>query len=190
MNSNVRVRLTAFASLIVVMAVMIGGAANLSWRQFEQLSARLSSSPIKSFRSADQFQATIEELDYLLLRYNVRHNEEDWNKFVRDGKNLDNWIDEQKPTLTTPREQALWQQINTAYDDYQSAAKELHLSIARGQAPGPSNQMENVEEQSSRLLGLAFQLAGAHQQSLQVFLAGLRRALAAFAVPPFRALVS
>src|SRR5436309_856326 len=152
MNSNVRVRLTAFASLIVVMAVMIGGAAHLSWRQFEQLSARLSSSPIKSFRSADQFQATIEELDYLLLRYNVRHNEEDWNKFVRDGKNLDNWIDEQKPTLTTPREQALWDQINAAYDDYQTAAKELQLSITSGQAQaGRSDQMEKVEEQSNRL---------------------------------------
>src|SRR5207244_200582 len=46
-----------------------------------------------------------------------------------------------------------------------------------GQAPGPSNQMENVEEQSSRLLGLAFQLAGAYQQSLQLFLAGFERSL-------------
>jgi len=178
MNSNVRFRLAAFASLIVVLAVMIGGAAHLSWRQFEQLSARLSSSPIKSFRSADQFQATIEELDYLLLRYNVRHDTQDWTRFVRDGKNLDNWIDEQKPTLTTAREQALMDQINAAYDDYQSAARDLHLSITSGQASGGSNdQMENVEQQSKRLLGLAFQLAGAHQQSLQLFLAGFERSL-------------
>src|SRR2546428_10043825 len=118
MKPNVKFRLTSFALLIVLLAAMIGGAAHLSWRQFEQLSTRLSSSPIKSFRSADQFQATIEELDYLLLRYDVRHNAADWEKFVRDGKNLDNWIDEQQPTLTTARERALWERINTAYDDY------------------------------------------------------------------------
>src|SRR6267143_831566 len=125
MKSNVKFRLTSFALLIVLLAAMIGGAAHLSWRQFEQLSARLNSSPIKSFRSADQFQATIQELNYLLLRYDVRHDETDWNKFVKDGKNLDNWIDEQQPTLTTPRERALWEQINAAYDDYQNAAREL-----------------------------------------------------------------
>src|SRR5438445_4459678 len=132
MKSNVKFRLTAFALLIVLLAVMIGGAAHLSWRQFEQLSARLSSSPIKSFRSADQFRATIRELDYLLLRYKVRHQEADWNRFMLDGKNLDEWIDEHKSTLTTAREQALWDQINAAYDDYQSAARDLHLSITNG----------------------------------------------------------
>ena len=178
MKSNVKVRLTGFALLIMLLAAMIGGAAHLSWRQFEQLSSRLSSSPIKSFRSADQFQATVEHLDYLLLRYDVWHEDEDWNKFERDEKDLDHWIDEQKPTLTTPREQALWDQINSAYDVYQAAAKELHQQIASRKArPESRDPIEKVQEQSNRLLDLAFQLAGAHQQSLQLFLAGFERSL-------------
>lgn len=178
MKSNVKARLAAFASLIVLLAAMIGGAAHLSWRQFEQLSARVSSSPIKSFRSADQFQATLQELNYFLLRYDVRHDETDWNRFVEDGKNLDRWIDEQQPTLTTPRERALWEQINTAYDYYQNAAKDLHRSIAnRQEGSGSNDQMGKVEQESNRLLGLAFQLAGAHQQSLQLFLGGFERSL-------------
>src|SRR5258706_8146719 len=178
MSSTVKFRLTAFALLIVLLALMIGGAAHLSWKQFEQLSTRLRSSPIKSFRSADQFQATIEELDYRLLLYDVRHDAADWDKFVLNGKKLDDWIDEQKPTLTTAREQALWDQINAAYDDYQIAAKSLHQNIESGQAePSPSAHMQKVEEQSNRLLALAFQLAGAHQQSLQLFLGAFERSL-------------
>src|SRR5437773_10384711 len=152
MKSNVKLRLAAFASLIVLLAAMIGGAAHLSWRQFEQLSARLSSSPIKSFRSADQFQATLQELNYLLLRYDVRHDEPDWNRFVEDGKNLDKWIDEQQPTLTTPRERALWEHINAAYDYYQSAAKERHHSIANPQeGSGPNDQTGKSEQECKPL---------------------------------------
>src|SRR5690242_20156214 len=118
MRSNVSYRLALFASLIVLLALLIGGAAHLGWQQFEALRANLSTSPIESFKSADQFRATIERLDYLLLRYEARHNESDWDAFLPTSKRLDAWIDAQQPRLTTAEEREIFDKINHIYDDY------------------------------------------------------------------------
>jgi signal transduction histidine kinase len=178
MNSNVKFRIAVFGFLILLLAVMIGGVAHFGWKQFEQLQVRFSSSPIRSFQSADQFRATLTELDYLLLRYDLRHDEADWNNFVPDSKKLDLWIDAQTPTLTTPREKELFGKINAAYDFYQDAAKALHRHIVDpGGDPTPGGQFANVEKQSKGLLDLAFQLADAHQESLKLFLSGFERSL-------------
>src|SRR6266850_7775221 len=177
--SNVKFRLVAFTLMILVVAITIGGAAHIAWMHFEQLQARFNSTAIASFRSADQFRATLEELDYLLLRYDAGHDEADWEKFDRDRKKLDRWIDEQQPALTTPQERAILQQINEAYDDYQQAALRLHPDKSEPHLRSISGtRVDDVEPQSKRLLDLAFQLAEAHQQSLKLFLAGFEGSMA------------
>src|SRR6267142_2742011 len=129
MTTTVKSRVAIFSLLIVMLTLMIGGAAHFGWRQFEQMRDKLQSSPIESFSSAIKLRATIEELDYLLLRYDLRHNEADWNRFFPESKKLDAWIDEQQPTLTTPQERAIFTNINVTYDFYQEAAHRLHHDI-------------------------------------------------------------
>lgn len=201
MKMNIKVRLVAFATLIVLLTLMIAWAAHLGWRQFQQLRARFKSTPIESFRSADQFRATLQQLDYLLLRYNVKHDEADWKKFDTDRRKLDHWIDDQALILTTPQERKLLQQINDVYDDYQAAALRLHPASGGGQNTEPSgvqhamrensrtntlddrnveaslSPFEHLENQSHRLRDLSFQLADAHQESLKLFVAGAGRSL-------------
>src|ERR1051325_3603083 len=178
MKSSVRFRVLAFASLIVLLAITIGGAAHFGWRQFEALRGNLSTTPIESFRSADQFRATIEKLDYLLLRYEARHDESAWTDFEPTSKKLDRWIDAQKPALTTLQEQQILDRINLIYDSYQEAAQQLHQLIQQGGSSADSlNQFEKVETESKQLLDLAFQLAAAHQQSLQLFVSQFERSL-------------
>src|SRR4051812_33770987 len=178
MKSNVRFRILAFASLIVLLAITIGGAAHFGWQQFEKLRGNLSATPIESFRSADKFRATIEKLDYLLLRYDARHDESAWEAFLPTSKNLDAWIDAQKPTLTTLQEQQILDKINFIYDAYQDAAEHLHKQIKEGGAAADSRaQFAKVEAESKQLLDLAFQLAAAHQESLQLFVSQFERSL-------------
>src|SRR4051812_13495110 len=177
--SNVKFRLIAFTFMILVVAITIGGAAHIAWMHFEQLQARFNSTAIASFRSAYQFQATLEQLDKLLVRYDHAHNEADWEKFDRDRKNLDRWIDEQQPTLTTPQERAILQQINDTYDEYQQAALRLHPDKNEsGLSSVSGTHVDVVEPVSKKLLDLAFQLAEAHQQSLKLFLAGFEGSMA------------
>jgi signal transduction histidine kinase len=178
MKSNITFRIFAFAALIVLLALLIGGAAHYGWQQFEGLRSHLSMTPLASFRSADQFRATIEELDYLLLRYSLQHDESDWNTFLPTSTNLDRWIDEQKVNLTTLQEQQLWDKINFLYDDYQEAARNLRKHRLNPQLPSDERDFAKVEDASRRMMDVAFQLAGAHQQSMELFVSQFEHSLA------------
>ena len=113
-NARIESRLTAFALAIVLLALMIGWAAHTTWRQIEQLSEKLTSVQIESFQTADQFRANLQDLDYTLLRYEIHHEEADRERFLQQWKNLDHWIDRQRPTLTTSKEGQILDQINAA----------------------------------------------------------------------------
>jgi signal transduction histidine kinase len=178
MKFNITFRIFAFAALIVLLALLIGGAAHYGWQQFEGLRSHLSMTPLASFRSADQFRATIEELDYLLLRYSLQHDERDWNTFLPTSTNLDRWIDEQKANLTTLQEQQLWDKINFLYDDYQEAARNLRKHRLNPQLPSDDQDFAKVEDASRRMMDVAFQLAGAHQQSMELFVSQFEHSLA------------
>src|SRR2546426_16181 len=100
-NRTFKPRLAGFALAIVIVALMIGWAAHASWRQFDQLSRKLTEMQIESFKTADQFRANVQELDYVLLRYTILRDEVDRDRFLKEWKKMDNWIDIQRPTLTT-----------------------------------------------------------------------------------------
>ncbi len=50
MNRTFKPRLAGFALAIVIVALMIGWAAHASWRQFDQLSRKLTEMQIESFK--------------------------------------------------------------------------------------------------------------------------------------------
>ncbi|MBI3878236.1 MAG: hypothetical protein HY300_20125, partial [Verrucomicrobia bacterium] len=164
---------------IVSLALMIGWAAHSSWRHVEHLGERLTRVQIESFQTADQFRASLQALDSMLLRYERHREPGDRDRFLHEWKKMDAWIDVQRPTLTTPREGQLLDQINAAYDDYYAAATNL-LNKIEGK---PSNVesdaagLVRVERESSRLLGLGYQLVDAHRDSLSRFLDDSRQNL-------------
>ncbi len=172
-------RLTGFALAIVLVALMIAWAAHASLQRVKQLSARLTSAQISSFQTADYFQAHLQELDYILLRYEVQRDPADREQFVKGWEELNKWIDSQKPTLTTPKELAILNRIDTAYDDYHAAATNLIQTTANGPPLSRTNlvRFEHVESESRRLLGLAYELVSADQESLALFLADSQKSL-------------
>jgi signal transduction histidine kinase len=175
----IKFRLTGFALAIVLVAVMIGWAAHASWRRVAKLSDKLTGAQIASFQTADYFQASLQELNYTLLRYEIDHDRADRERFLRGWNKLNLWIDVQRPTLTTAKEGQILDQINAAYDDYLGAATNLlqqietHPASARATIGG----FEKVENESKRLLGFAYQLVDAHRESLTRFLADSQKSL-------------
>jgi len=179
MNRTIKVRLAGFAFAIVSVTLMVGWAAHASWRQFDQLSRKLTEMQIESFKTADQFRANLQELDYVLLRYSIVHEGSDRVRFLQEWRKLDEWIDLQRPTLTTEREGKILDQINAAYDDYFAAA----TNVLQRVDSSPSNEqpltaLKKVESESSRLLGLGYQLVDAHRESLTHFLGDSQKSLA------------
>ncbi|HWH69696.1 MAG TPA: ATP-binding protein, partial [Candidatus Sulfotelmatobacter sp.] len=102
----------------------------------------------------------------------------DWAHFDAASKELDRWIDEQRPILSTQKEKQVLDQINVAYDDYMAAARQIHTTV-RSQDQPASRLVDfaQFERQSQRILSLGFKLAGAHGESMASFLAESKRSL-------------
>ena len=62
-------RLAGFTAAIVMRALLVGWAAQTGWRRGEQLNEEIRNEQLESFRVADQFQAGLQRLGALLLRY-------------------------------------------------------------------------------------------------------------------------
>ncbi|PYL00402.1 MAG: hypothetical protein DME19_05265, partial [Verrucomicrobia bacterium] len=179
MTGTFKLRLGGFAMAILIVALMIGWAAQTSWRQFDQLSRKLTEIQIESFKTADQFRANLQELDYVLLRYSILRDETDHDRFLKEWKKMDSWIDIQRPILTTDKEGRILDRINAAYDDYFAAATNLLRQVTDGiSADRPLAAFRKIEDESSRLLALGYQLVNAHHESLIRFLADSQKSLA------------
>ncbi len=171
MTAALKLRLAGFLGGIVLVAVMTLWAANTTWNQAAALGDRLTREQIESFQTADQFRAYLQELDYMLLRFAVGREQGDWDRFLTESHKLDKWIDDQTLLLTSPEEKRTLGEINTAYDGYQTASRNLSKRFT--DTPGAQVQLidfAKVEAESSHLMDLGFQLVRAHHDSLSRFI--------------------
>jgi signal transduction histidine kinase len=178
MSHSIKFRLAAFIAAIGAMVGLIAWTGQSAWRRSGDLRERLTTVQLKSFQIADHFQQTILELNNAVLRYGVYRDANDWSRFDKTSKDLDRWIDDQRPILSTEEEKQILDLINTNYDSYMAAARAIETKLhSQGQMTMPLGDFADFEKQSQRILDLGFALAGAHQQSMHSFLADSNRAL-------------
>jgi signal transduction histidine kinase len=183
MSGGIKFRLVAFVLAMGLMVSLIAWTAHTSWERIAELQQKLTSVQLKSFQIADHFQQTILELNNTVLRYGVSHDQNDWTRFDVESKALDHWIDEQRPILPTEKEKGILDQINAAYDDYMAAAGQIHARIGSDLKPTTHlGDFADFERQSQRILNLAFQLAMAHRESMDQFLARSNKSLSSLRV--------
>lgn len=177
-STGMKIRLVAFIFAIAAMLILIGWTGHSSWRRTGELSDRLTSVQLESFRIADHLQQSVLELNNLVLRYGIYHDANDWASFGIASTNLDRWIDEQRPMLTTEKEKGKLDSINTNYDFYMAAARELDARTRTNtQSAMPLLEFANFERQSQTLLNLGFELATTHRESMDSFLASSKKSL-------------
>ncbi len=176
MNLSLKPRVAVLAVTVVLLLGCIGWAAQFTWRHIASLSERLSREQMESFQTADQFRANLQRLDSLLHRYERHHEAGDREQFLQEWKRMDQWIDRQRPTLTSMSEGRLLDQINAGYDDYFNAATNLLAQL--DMKPGsPAPTLVRVEQESAKLNALGYQLVEAHRASLQQFITESQRTL-------------
>src|SRR6266498_2036359 len=129
MNFGVKLRFTALAVVVGLMGVLIVLTTLNSQRQAAELRASLSLVGLESFGIADHFKDSLRVLNATLFNYGIRHEPSDWESFLKASHELDIWIDEQKPKLNTQQEKDVLQQIDTAYDGYVRAGRELQAKV-------------------------------------------------------------
>ena len=168
-SSRIKFRLISFVLAIAVMVGLIAWTAHSSWQRTGELREKLTAVQLQSFQIADHLQQTIWELNNLVLRYGAYHDTNDWAHFDTQRKKLDRWIDDQRPVLFTEKEK---------HDNYMDAALQIEAKIrANPQSTTHLGEFAAFEKQSQRLLKLGFQLALAHRESMDSFLADSNRSL-------------
>jgi signal transduction histidine kinase len=173
-----KLRLVAFILAIAAMVILIGWTGHSSWRRTGELSENLTTVQLESFRIANQLQQSVLELNNLVLHYGIYHDTNDWARFGVASTNLDRWIDEQRPILTTDKEKEKLDLINTNYDFYMAAARELNArTLTNTLSAMPLLEFANFETQSQILLNLGLELAKAHRESMDSFLASSKKSL-------------
>ncbi len=159
-----------FVLAIAAMVALIVWTAQSAWRRGNELRDRLTSVQFYSFQIAEQFQQSILELNNAVLR-------NDWGFFRTNSTTLDHWIDDQRPVLATEIERHILDLINTSYDSYMDAARQIREAKARSQNQVAPMDFVQFEEQSRHILKLSIQLATAHRHSLDYFLAASKHSL-------------
>ena len=177
MSGGIKFRLAAFILAIAGMVGLIAWTAQSAWRRSGELRERLTAVQLKSFQIADHLQQTILELNNSVLRYGVYHDTNDWRHFTRTSKQLDEWIDAERPALTTQKEVQILDLINTNYDYYLDAARAIERKTGNSGVTASLADFADFEKKSQHLLKLGFQLAGAHGESMDTFLADSNKAL-------------
>lgn len=173
-----KARLIAFILAIAAMVILIAWTGHSSWRRTGDLGVKLNSVQLESFRIADHLQKDILELNNFVLRYGIYHDTNDWTSFGMTSTNLDRWIDEQRPILSTEKEKEILDRINTNYDFYMAAARELDSRVrTNAQSNLHLSEFANFEAQSQQLLNLGLELATAHRESMNSFLATSKKSL-------------
>src|SRR5256885_4508031 len=176
MSRGMIIRLVAFGLAIAIMVVSIVWTAHVSWQRTGELREKLTSVQSESFRIADHFQQSILEVNSLVLAFGLSHSSDDWAQFTTVSGVLDKWIDEQRPA--TEKEKAVLDKINEAYDHYMDSARAIGANVrSNPAAPTRLSDFEGFEMQAHRIMTLGFQLASAHRQSMDSFLAASNKSL-------------
>ncbi len=158
MNISVTRRLRLLAIALILLAVLICSSAFLSWRGIDYMGRRFYLNQTASFQIADQLQSEVLKLNSHLVTYRASHHPEDWRGFEEDSQRLNAWIAQQKITLTTPKEKALLEEIQTAFDGYMVAARRTDSPLL--------DQFADVRAAEAQLIRLGLQLTFAHRETL------------------------
>jgi signal transduction histidine kinase len=175
-------RLGVFEVLLLVALGVIGWAAYETFQAIQMVGG--SPRTAEYFVIADHLQPSVEELNGALVRYVVRGERADWDRFQLKSHALKEWITRQKstfagakvvqvqPVILTTDLNTLLLNIERALDDYMATAQK-----AAPAAGPPASQeqklasLEQVQVQSLRLAALGSQ-ARAEGQTIQLFLSG------------------
>jgi signal transduction histidine kinase len=178
MNPQFRLRLLLLGAATAAMACFTLWGVHFSWQRSASLEEKLTDTQLESFRLADEFQRRLLDLDNAVLQYASRRESNVWMEFQEASKRLDEWIDVERPNLRTEPERTVLDLINTNYDIYIAAARQVHTNLQPGMKSDEDfAQINNFEHQANSLLRLGIKLANAHGAAQKSILAEANRAL-------------
>jgi signal transduction histidine kinase len=179
MNCGVKLRLAILGLAVGLMGALIVLVVFNSKQQAAELRASLGKVDSETFRIADNFKDSLREVNNAMLRYRIDRDTNSWDQFLRVSHDLDVWVNQQAPRLTTQHEKDVLAQVNQAYDQYLRDALSAHQVIeSSGNEPPSAGQFPELRVASQHLFDLGQKLAEAHYESRNQLLSHANHSLA------------
>ena len=177
-NLSVKFRLAAVGSAIGLMGLLIALAIVLSQRKALELRAQLQKVDSESFGISEHFKDSLREVNTIRLRCIMEHDPGAWEQFLKASRELDIWLQQQAPKLSTSREKDIFRQVRSAYDEYLTRARQWQGRDEKSaSSTGALEQFTAYRAQSQQLFDLGQALARAHFESRNQLLAQANSAL-------------
>jgi len=165
MKFGVRFRLLALSAAVALMGVLIVFITLNSQKEGEELRDRLGVVDSESFGISEHFKDRLREVNTLRLREAIDHNPATWDQFLKGSHDLDAWISEQAPKLTTAHEKEVFAKAKQAFDDYFKTAQSMHAQALDATHENEAVTEFNFRAKSQHLFDLGQDLAKAHYES-------------------------
>src|SRR5579859_178995 len=102
MKLDIKYRLAALGIAVGMMGALIVFITFNSQRQATSLQVRLNDLDVETFGIANQFNASLRNLNNSLVSYGINRDPTTWERCVKDSRDLETWIDAQKSRLRNP----------------------------------------------------------------------------------------
>lgn len=164
------------ASLALVLVV--GWAGRITWQELRQLYRSFAAGQADAFHLSEHIEASVRGLNETVLRYDLHRQPEERAAFLKESQELQQWIRAHQPTVTTPPERELMEQIEAAFEVYVSRSTRLMEERAQaGAVASPTPVLERVENKAAPVLDLCDKLKTAERAAQVQFMRDSHRAL-------------
>jgi len=178
---KIRARSFGYVLATIVLALILGWAGSITWQELRQLHHSFDSVQGDVFHLSDHIDASVDDLNNIVQRSNLRGHPADRAAFLKKSRDLQQWIRTRQPNITTPQERELVDQIDqidTAIRLYVSLSTKLMDERAQaGSGPSPAAALEQVDNKAASILELCEQLRGAERDAQTEFMEHSRGAL-------------
>jgi len=165
MKFGVTFRLAALGAAVGLMGVLIVLITFSSQKEASELRARLSTVESESSGIADHFKDMLREVNTMRLREAVDHDPATWAQFLKASHELDSWLDQETPKLTTQREEDVLRQAKAAFDDYLKTVQARHAQPEYDERESEAAAELVIRPKSQVLSDLGQALAKAHRDT-------------------------
>lgn len=179
MTHTFRFRLLVLGAALLALIAFVALLAHFTWAEAVAVRGHVRAVESESVRLAEHLRGAVQSLDTNLLRYRLGRDPGDWRDFDTESAELRDWLGQQLSSPRTARETGLLHAIETELAGYLDDAR--LFGAAAGSAPAGDAlvaQLASLDQHSNRLLALGYDLAAAHNQTLDTVLARADRAIA------------
>jgi signal transduction histidine kinase len=164
-------------AIFVTTILMLLGVSRATWNRVDTLQREFTGLRADNFYWGVRIQSSVRRLNDALLRYRLAGADDDRDRFVKESKELEAWLERFQTHATTRLEREFAEKITAAYRDYLRQTAKIQVKqpipikkMIQGKDYMFPEDYREVQAQSEALLTLCEEFIGEQRTSFDTFL--------------------